>query len=322
MSILKKKFLSVATLLSVTLATLSGCSYQRPAWFTAEEERVYDHNYSRALNIAKLFNLHVPETELPKGVSYDKSLLVDGTFNTAMLNVPNQFGATGLTAAGIGFGVAFLGDALKQEEFEEVDSIFGYVPIKKAKTEKEATEYLMKVVSQATIKAIKKLYPEYQIKTYGGPYWRYAKGSFIYDVDQLRYDIELINKKYNCLPLDKRENSFDKKCEISLAFAVPEKQTTLTPVINNSKTPVWKMSADKLWEEDIIKTIDLNLGSDTRSNINKLDLYPEIAKQLPKYTYMYIASTRTKDGKRSAPMILEGNKVMFFIKQPKQNTNK
>ena len=106
-------------------------------------------------------------------------------------------------------------------------------------------------------------------------------------------------------------------CWVKLNSGLPTEQISLPAAAGTSGELVWRISQKAIFEEDILSGIDFNHGSDVENMIEPTTLLPQVAKYMPKYTYIYLAPSYNYT-KSTPPIIFDGNRTMFFVK-PKNN---
>ena len=312
---MNSKYMKCIASISMVVALVTGCASSN----ISMANRPYNPSISQAKNIGDMFGYnHWRDQRAPDGFT-DTSILTDTIFNASALDAaygsPFLPGVDGLSALGFGLLLS-VGQSMKKE-FWEVHSSFGFVPVKVAPTPEKASEYLVDNLEKAFVKAVKNHFPEYTVETFD-PAWRKpTSGIFGWNLRSYVRIVHLVNPKQGCFSTKDYEQHKEGMCWVKLNSGLPTEQISLPAAAGTSGELVWRISQKAIFEEDILSGIDFNHGSDVENMIEPTTLLPQVAKYMPKYTYIYLAPSYNYT-KSTPPIIFDGNRTMFFVK-PKNN---
>ena len=303
--------LKLLSALSFMAAVISGCA-SAPQTVANWQ---YNPKISQAKNIANMFELYeIQDQKAPKGMgqgTFASNIIFNTSAIDAAYGSPFLPGIDGLGALGFGLLLS-VGQAMKKE-FWEVDNIFGFVPVKAANTSEKASEYLGKAIEKSIVQAVNAKFPEYKVETFDKlAEWRDPNKSS-WDLPSYARIIHLVNPKDGCYSAKDYNEHKNGMCYITINVPLPAEQIALPPAIGSTGEQVWRITQKGLFKEDHLWAVKFYKGSDVENMLPSYKLLPQAAKFMPKNTYIYIASDII-DGKRTPPMILEGNKVHFFVK--------
>lgn len=280
-------------------------------------EYQYNPKFSYTKNLGDLFGYWgVRDQKLPKGVDYSDSLVLNTIGNEALIHAPQGLGLDHLSSIGLGLLFA-VGESLKTE-YEGIDGVMGYVPVKYAKTQKEAVVYMRDRTRDAVVSALKKNFPNGKVKV--TDFQLDASKIPFVELDTEHSAIHLIQDDIGCHA--DAGNYDDNQCEIHVSITYSKRYPTPQSIpdwISSKQEQAWYIGAYEGFKEDVSQTLEIKLGRGTKlyNSGLKYKLYPEIAKKLPKYTYIYAASDYDQNKKRMPPMLIEKGKMHLWIK-PKQ----
>lgn len=297
--------------ISMVVALVTGCASSN----ISMANRPYNPSISQAKNIGDMFGYnHWRDQRAPDGFT-DTSILTDTIFNASALDAaygsPFLPGVDGLSALGFGLLLS-VGQSMKKE-FWEVHSSFGFVPVKVAPTPEKASEYLVDNLEKAFVKAVKNHFPEYTVETFD-PAWRKpTSGIFGWDLRSYVRIVHLVNPKQGCFSTKDYEQHKEGMCWVKLNSGLPTEQISLPGAAGTTGEQVWRISQKAIFEEDHLAGIHFYHGSDVENMIEPTTLLPQVAKYMPKYTYIYLAP-KLVNNKRTPPIIFDGKKALFFVK--------
>lgn len=282
------------------------------------QEYQYDTKASYAKNLGDLFGYWgVRDQKLPEGVDYSDSIVLSTIGNEALIHAPQGLGLDHLSSIGLGLFFA-LGESMKTE-YEGTDGVMGYVPVKVAKTQKDAVIYMRNKTRDAVVATLKKKFPDAQIKVTDF-HLDASKIPFV-ELDTEHSSIQLIQDDLGC----KRDapNFDDNQCEVHVSITYSKRYQTPQTIpawISPKQEQAWYIGSYEGFKEDVSKSLEMRIGRKSKlykSGI-KYDLYPNISKKLPKYTYVYATSEEGANKKLMPPMLIEKGKLHLWVK-PKQN---
>ncbi len=306
-----KSLLATACVASV----MAGCATQvfNPA------EVKYDPEASYAKNLAEVFGFWmVKDQTLPKGVSANDGALFDLIGNEALIHAPQGLGLGHMSSLGLSL-LFTVGERLDRK-YEDYDAFVAYVPVKYAKTQKDAVMYIHNKQKNAIISALKKQFPNGEIVV---QHHSVKAGQFpLMDMSREWTFIRLVQDDLGCKPYN--PDSADYSCTFNMATAYSQNYTTPQMIpnwISSKQEMAWFIGAREAYDEDRMETIEFEFGDKTKlyNTGLKYELLPKIAKKLPDYSYIYAFSEVGKDKKRMPRMFVSNKGMHLFIKPEKKN---
>ncbi len=301
---------TIPLLLCATVsAALAGCatsvSYN-------DGQRVYNEKISRAKNLADPFGYKdLRDVKAPDGmnVSSDGSLLLDtagwaANFHAAagsgFLPGTSNWGS----ALGWGLGISLLSSAFAPTPITEKDAAFGYVPVSKAATVLEARNLFAKQWTEAMEATLRELYPNAKIET------EYAEYKKTWLVDEFYIGaVSITNESIGCFGYKGADAKRPREdhCTASIAvFTQKEVLTTPPPYFEGTAEQSYRLARSNIY------TL-----SGQKNAVDWTKVMAASVKHLPEQTVVYVAPHKTKDGKKTAPMVLEKDRINFFVKPQK-----
>lgn len=301
-----------------TVAAISmmvGCATQvfNPA------EVKYDPEASYAKNLAEVFGFWmVKDQTLPKGVSANDGALFDLIGNEALIHAPQGLGLGHMSSLGLSL-LFTVGERLDRK-YEDYDALVGYVPVKTAKTQREAVVYMRNKVRDIVANEVRKHFPDGRvvIENYHTEIGEYP----LMDLSQEWGFIRLVQDDLGCRPFDPNSDDYSCTFNVSAAFSNIYKTPQRIPEwISPKQEMAWFIGAREAYDEDRMETIAFKFGSKTKlyNKGVKYELLPKIAKKLPDYSYIYAFSEVGKDKKRMPRMFVSNKGMHLFIKPEKKN---
>ena len=296
-------------LLTVALSSslLFGCASSN----IKDSERVYRDDLSRAKNITNFFGYKkIHDVKAPEGYKGDGSFLWNSAVWAGNLDAAANIGgflpgASGWNAVGIGLGLSLVQAALKPDDQEEMNGLFGYLPANKAKDIKQAREVFVDEATQALLKSAKKLYPQAEIKIVLRQHY---PETMMYDT-YFAMAIQIVDKKLGCLS-DEEAKTNDDYCGI-IVKSSEVKSPDVLPEMFGGKQMAYKIMPMKYNET----LIPLSLSE---KKLEMAKWLSSTAPYLPKNMFFYVASQKDTKGETNPPLIVEKDHVNLFI-QPKAN---
>ena len=300
-------------LLPVAAASLllAGCAHKP----FNEAEYSYNPNHSRAWNLCTMMNngyyWDVSDVKAPKEYSggADGSIALSsfgwaGGFHSAagsgFLPGTTNWGL----GLGIGLGLSLLQSALTPPDPEERNWLVTYLPADKAGTAVEAQKAFLKSWTDAFAKSARAAYPDSDLKIeeVHGQNGKIIKVLYFVDHNIGCYGWKELK--------DMKEYGLAKRCQIEFAAypALGYGTVESVPMLNLQK-PSWRMRSAYF----------SFIGGDDQ-NIDFLKIITNANKDFPDYSYVYLTTRRNPDGNKNPPMVLEKDKVNFFIRPSSVNT--
>lgn len=305
-------------LTAIAAATLlSGCSGLQLA---EERNNCWHDDWSRARNIASKFDIELRDAKLPEGVSVsnDGSMLLStavgtyawsGSLRTAGLHggLP---GTTSLgKSIGIGLGLSLLESSVQPTEPMKLNLAVGYVADKEigsgwSKLEErfqKAREIFVERTGDAIRKMLEEQYPNAMIRD--KTTWPNRYGYF------KRY-ISVIDPDLGCTGYGGEVDNAKAGCAIVIhASRGRGKEPSNSSAIFGDPYPSYRF----------VGKYDTNvLEFDTTvKKINWVEILVKGSKHLPKDTFIYLTANPLPDRNKNPPMILETDRVNFFVKPEK-----
>lgn len=303
---------SYLSLLSVAVLVLSGCSFNKT--LTAEEalqkdrkDQIFNPRYSVARNICNYYDIFCPKdvviskADLKKalGKTSDKGVGNDiaqfgGIYFGSSLVFPSSFASQ---THQLGAGWFFLASGLLLSVLEPSDwkypEVLAFIPISKAKTEKDARKFFLSTIDKAEMKVIEA--NKFEIvkssefsaeKFFDGTYSgfiRYVKGK-------------------NICPLSKEGNA---SCRLGISVkhsGINAVQTIIPEWLPNAGEKVWRIS-----DTNSLFVVDAESGG---KNFLR-DMVLQISKYLPDNFYLYIPANITGDKQVDSPAVIVSNKRIY-----------
>ena len=297
-----KKFALLAGTLSV-VAVIGGCAFSRPY---NDAEHPYNESWSRAKNLSTPWGFGaVKDVEVPQGVNLasDGSFLVNtagwtanmlGAANSNFLPGTSNFGS----ALDIGLGISLVSSIFEPTPTVARHAAFGYIPVEKAKTMREARHLFVQQVTEAMQKTAHELYPNAEIRV---GYKNY-KGNFLIDEFEIG-SIWIIDENIGCMDYRKpgRKLERDEICSIgpsTFAFDL-EKNRTGIPHYIGKDVPSYRIPTSFIYPQ---------------GKLNWPQFLASMNKYMPPLTMVYVTSKKDSDGKFNPPMVIEKGRVNFFVK--------
>lgn len=247
----------------------------------------YDHSHSKAWNIVSAADMvtGINDTKLPKNNSskgvYDAAFVLSG-FYSGLNGVGNLSG-----------GLYNLGWSIfEPSKHGARNTLIGWLPVEKAKTEEEARAVFLEEVTNA----IKLSFDELNIK--------YEES---YKDSSTKYLVVLDYKDWGCT-----EDSY---CAFNAKIYEPDMAYT-PPFLDPSGTgKSWAFRGNSGVYFNFLN-LGKNLFAENPNTVDQVRLNALISKHLPDYAYIYIAPNKTKDSegnKVKIPYLLEKGKPQLFI---------
>ena len=324
---------------SALVAVVCGCTT------TPDSQKEYNQEWSYAKNISMLFGFGKDKKTLEPISSSNKALTTALTvYNTALLapakavavpvkhaitsavSVPNEenmgetvgpsssHGAPATNLKKLKSNLITIGSVLKGDDPNKVDSVFGYVPMTKAKSFDDARMYIVTEVINSFEKAAKELRIPMKMFKDGSGFSAYKVPGG--EVNYAYADLTWVDEQKGCLYW--KDAKFDEQtCRFS-AYAPYYywKQETLNTeipyFISAEKVNAWKIYPGLAsWP-----TILINEGE--QKTIDYHELAKVASKYLPDYIYVYLAERENRDGKFQPAILIEKGKVNYFL-SPQKN---
>lgn len=292
-------------------ALLAGCatsvSYD-------DGQRVYNEKLSRAKNLADPFGYKdLRDVKAPDGmnITSDGSLLLDtagwaANFHAAagsgFLPGTSNWGS----ALGWGLGISLLSSAFAPTPITEKDAAFGYVPLSKASTLIEARNLFAKQWTEAMASTLRELYPNAEIET---DYADYKKTMLVgaFYVGAVSIKDESIGC-FGCKGEDAKRPRED-HCTASIAvFTQKEVLTTPPSYFGGNSEQSYRVASSSIYTT-----------SGQKNAVDWTKIMAASVKYLPEHTVVYVAPHKTVDGKKTPPVVLEKDRINFFVKPAVQN---
>lgn len=292
-------------------ALLAGCatsvSYD-------DGQRVYNEKLSRAKNLADPFGYKdLRDVKAPDGmnITSDGSLLLDtagwaANFHAAagsgFLPGTSNWGS----ALGWGLGISLLSSAFAPTSITEKDAAFGYVPLSKASTLIEARNLFAKQWTEAMASTLRELYPNAEIET---DYADYKKtmlvGAFYVGA------VSIKDESIGCFGHkgEDAKRPREDHCTASIAvFTQKEVLTTPPSYFGGNSEQSYRVASSSIYTT-----------SGQKNAVDWTKIMAASVKYLPEHTVVYVAPHKTVDGKKTPPVVLEKDRINFFVKPAVQN---
>lgn len=277
-------------------------------------QATYDPDVSRAQNLLRVSSQgtkwDIPDTDAPEGFKggSDGSVLLSafgwaGNFRSAagsgFLPGTTNWGL----GLGVGLGLSLLTSAfVSDKKPEEFSHIFGYFPLKDAPTAETAAQLYLDAWAKAFIESAKQVYPGAGVQTHDETLkaWR---------PEMVRYTrlITFVDHSLGCYGWNEtKPTEWEKRCQIYIAFT-PTMARTQENALLGLTEPAYAL-----------RSYSFFLETEGKQKFDLSKIAVGAAKYMPPLSYMYLAPRENPEGKLTPPMVIEADKINFFVK-PKKN---
>lgn len=301
-----KKIWFLPMLASSTM--LTGCAS------LLQDSATYDPEVSRAGNIGKIFEIEIDDQEVAQGIELgnDSSVMLDSLVWSGSLQTAGRVGGLPGTTSfgkslGIGFGLALLEDSFKSTPGEKYNSIFGYVREEDVPVvDGIKARYLVarKIFVDRAVNSMKAIIQE------AYPNARVVDKTFDYAFNRKVHTVTFSDDKLGC----KNSNESDDDNEWCGVY-INSYSAWVTPNLTSKVLGEPQFSAYSFTAEGNVNYVGF-YGLDKQ--LPWVETMMKGAHHLPEYTFMYLTSNSKINGRTTPPMIIEKDRVNFFVK-PKVN---
>lgn len=289
--------------LTVTLLgalVLTGCST------VPESQWKYEDNISRALNIARTFeyNDDMYDSAAPKGYEGDGSFLLEGASFAASLNSASNIGGflPGISGWGaVGFGILGGAIAAMGNSVQPQNNIgfMGYLPQEKAKDEVDARKIFVKEMGLNLAKSAQDMLPTSKVAFHSDFTW--TKSFLINETYGIVY--EVIDPKLGCI----HEKNL---CWFRLTAENVTHKDAIPQMFENADRPHYKLVHNETGS--MIKVSDR-----LAEHMDVVKWLANTSKYLPEKSFIYVPAMKNSEKKDMPRMVIEKDRVDFFIKPKK-----
>lgn len=270
--------------------------------------RVYNEKLSRAKNLvapwgfSSITDVRAPE-DAP--IDADGSLLLDAAGRASNFHAAAGSGflfGTGSwgSALGLGLGVSLLSSALGPTPVIEQTLAMGYMPQKLAPTFDEARILFAKEWAQAMQTILKELFPKAKIDI------EHADFKDTWMIDGLHVEaVTLVDESMGCFAYAENRPRED-LCSISIAMKKAKEVVTLPPAYfgaGGAMEPSYRMPGSSIFT-----------FSGQKNAVNWTNVLSASVKYLPENMIIFAGIRKTEDGKKTPPMVLEKDRINFFVR--------
>lgn len=288
---------------AVASAVLAGCATSTPS---AVKQGTYNEKLSRAKNLADPFGYSVlRDAQASEGsnISPDGSLLLDTAGWAANFHVAAGTGFLPGTkdwgsALGWGLGISLLSSAFAPTPLTEKHAAFGYVPASKASSVVEARNLFAKQWTDSMAATLRDLYPKAKIETDFADY----KKTMLMDAFYVGA-VSIVDESMGCFGYEVKRPRED-HCTASVAVFTPKAKLSTPPAyLGGTPEPSYLMTHS-----------DIYTLSGKKNAVDWVKVLAASVKYLPEKTAVYVAPRKDAEGKMSPPVVLETNRLNFFVK--------
>lgn len=275
--------------------------------------RVYNEKLSRAKNLVAPWGFStVTDVKAPEGVplASDGSLILDAVGWASNFHAAAGSGflfGTGSwgSALGLGLGVSFLSSALGPTPVIEQTYAMGYMPQKSAPTFDEARILFAKEWAQAMQATLKELFPQAKIDI------DYADFKDTWLIDGLHVEaVTVVDESMGCFDYAQQRPRED-HCTISISMRKAKEVVTVPPAYfgtGGAMEPSYRMPGASIFT-----------SSGQKNAVNWTNVLSASVKYLPENMIIFAGIRKTEDGKKTPPMVLEKDRINFFVKPAVKN---
>jgi hypothetical protein len=283
-----KNLMKIAPIMAAVMFTGCASITDRGVAYMPDKSKAYNIAYSGGLVQG------IKDTEIPKGESQalSKALTSTGYVGANFFNP--QLGMSNWAIGGLSVMDAFL----KPDTHSERNSLMAWMPMELASNKKEAQAVFLDNVKVATMTALDELG---------------INNSSVYSTNEYVV-VDIFDESWNCFDYEKSKILNVEMCEIKIKVFQPHKLRSPDFVSPNNKE-TWRFSASAKYDYSRV-----HFDIDKENNVPTDEIYQQISKKLPDWSYLYIAPRRIKtDGKTdyTFPYILNKGGLNLFVTEIK-----